>query len=69
MSSVALLPTLALHQLTEVCISQYRRKVLDRLQDGEIMGAEIFNAAFLSFTLVLVGLGVGYLLLKLTPDS
>lgn len=30
---------------------------------------EIFNAAFLSFALVLVGLGVGYLLLKLTPES
>ncbi|MBL1173820.1 PetM family cytochrome b6-f complex subunit 7 [Pantanalinema rosaneae CENA516] len=26
---------------------------------------EIMNAAFLSFTLILVGLGVGFLLLKL----
>jgi hypothetical protein len=33
------------------------------------MGAEIFNAAFLCFALVLVGLAVGYLLLKLTPES
>ncbi len=30
---------------------------------------EIFDAAILSFMLVLVGLGIGYLLLKLTPDS
>lgn len=28
------------------------------------MGAEIFNAAFLSFVLVLIGLGAGFLLLK-----
>jgi cytochrome b6-f complex subunit 7 len=33
------------------------------------MNAEIFNAAVLSFTLVMVGLGVGYLLLKLTPEE
>ncbi|MBE9126292.1 MULTISPECIES: PetM family cytochrome b6-f complex subunit 7 [unclassified Coleofasciculus] len=29
------------------------------------MSAEIFNAAVLSFTLVLVGLGLGFLLLKI----
>ncbi|NEP52629.1 MAG: cytochrome B6 [Moorea sp. SIO3C2] len=29
------------------------------------MGTEIFNAAFLSFTLILVGLGLGFLLLKI----
>lgn len=33
------------------------------------MSSEIFNAAVISFTLVLVGLGLGYLLLKLTPDE
>ncbi len=33
------------------------------------MSGEIFNAAILSFTLVFVGLGLGYLLLKLTPDD
>ncbi|NCJ05859.1 cytochrome B6 [Synechococcales cyanobacterium C] len=33
------------------------------------MGGEIFNAAVLSFTLVLVGLGAGYLLLRLAPDD
>jgi hypothetical protein len=33
------------------------------------MSGEIFNAAVLSFTLVFVGLGMGYLLLKLTPDD
>ncbi|NJM65367.1 MAG: cytochrome B6 [Acaryochloris sp. RU_4_1] len=32
------------------------------------MGGEIFAAAFLSFTLILVGVGLGYLLLKLAPD-
>jgi cytochrome b6-f complex subunit 7 len=31
--------------------------------------SEIFNAAILSFTLVLVGLGLGYLLLKVTPED
>jgi hypothetical protein len=36
---------------------------------GEIMGGEIFNAAILPFVLVLVGLGLGYLLLKLTPEE
>ncbi|MGP1384549.1 MAG: cytochrome b6-f complex subunit PetM [Thainema sp.] len=29
------------------------------------MGGEIFNAAILSFTLILVGLGVGFLMLRL----
>ncbi len=29
------------------------------------MGAEIFNAAVLSFTLILVGMGLGFLLLKI----
>lgn len=29
------------------------------------MGGEIFNAAFLSFSLILVGLGLGFLMLKL----
>ncbi|HEY9666748.1 MAG TPA: PetM family cytochrome b6-f complex subunit 7 [Coleofasciculaceae cyanobacterium] len=29
------------------------------------MNSEIFNAAILSFTLVLVGLGLGFLLLKI----
>lgn len=29
------------------------------------MSGEIFNAAVLSFTLVLVGLGLGFLLLKI----
>ena len=29
------------------------------------MGAEMFNAALLSFTLILVGLGLGFLLLKI----
>jgi cytochrome b6-f complex subunit 7 len=29
------------------------------------MNGEIFNAAILSFTLVLVGLGLGFLLLKI----
>lgn len=33
------------------------------------MAEEIFNTAVISFTLVLVGLGVGYLLLRLTPDD
>jgi len=28
------------------------------------MSAEIFNAAVLSFTLILVGMGLGFLLLK-----
>ncbi|MBW4554265.1 MAG: PetM family cytochrome b6-f complex subunit 7 [Aphanocapsa sp. GSE-SYN-MK-11-07L] len=31
--------------------------------------SEIFNAAILSFTLVLVGLSLGYLMLKLTPED
>lgn len=29
------------------------------------MGSEFFNAAILSFTLILVGLGLGFLLLKI----
>jgi cytochrome b6-f complex subunit 7 len=29
------------------------------------MGGEIFNAAFLAFTLILVGLGLGFLMLRL----
>jgi cytochrome b6-f complex subunit 7 len=29
------------------------------------MGGEIFNAAILSFTLVLVGLGLGFLMLRI----
>ncbi|MEQ8757480.1 cytochrome b6-f complex subunit PetM [Coleofasciculus sp. G1-WW12-02] len=29
------------------------------------MSAEIFNAAVLSFTLILVGMGLGFLLLKI----
>jgi cytochrome b6-f complex subunit 7 len=29
------------------------------------MNSEIFNAAILSFTLILVGLGLGFLLLKI----
>jgi cytochrome b6-f complex subunit 7 len=29
------------------------------------MNGEIFNAAVLSFTLILVGLGIGFLLLKI----
>lgn len=29
------------------------------------MSSEIFNAAFLSFTLILVGLSLGFMLLKL----
>ena len=29
------------------------------------MGGEILNAAFLSFTLILVGLGMGFVLLKI----
>jgi len=29
------------------------------------MGGEMFNAAVLSFTLILVGLGLGFLMLKL----
>lgn len=33
------------------------------------MSGEILNAVVLSFTLVLVGLGLGYLLLKLTPED
>jgi cytochrome b6-f complex subunit 7 len=33
------------------------------------MTGEIFNTAILAFTLVLVGLGVGYLLLRLTPED
>ena len=33
------------------------------------MSGELFNAAVLSFTLILVGLGLGYLLLKLTPED
>jgi cytochrome b6-f complex subunit 7 len=33
------------------------------------MGGEIFNVAVILFVLVLVGLGLGYLLLKLTPEE
>ncbi|AHB87861.1 MULTISPECIES: cytochrome b6-f complex subunit PetM [Thermosynechococcus] len=33
------------------------------------MAEEIFNTAVITFTLVLVGLGAGYLLLRLTPDD
>jgi hypothetical protein len=33
------------------------------------MGGEIFNAAVIPCVLVLVGLGLGYLLLKLTPEE
>ncbi len=33
------------------------------------MGGEIFNAAIICFGMVLVGLGLGYLLLKLTPEE
>ncbi|MFM7427072.1 MAG: PetM family cytochrome b6-f complex subunit 7 [Elainella sp.] len=29
------------------------------------MGGEIFNAAFLSFSLILIGLGLGFLMLRL----
>lgn len=29
------------------------------------MSGEIFNAAFLAFTLILVGLGMGFVLLKI----
>ncbi len=38
---------------------------------GELasMSGEILNAAVLAFTLVLVGLGLGYLMLKLTPEE
>jgi cytochrome b6-f complex subunit 7 len=32
---------------------------------GETMNPEIFNAAVLCFTLILVGLGLGFLLLKI----
>jgi cytochrome b6-f complex subunit 7 len=40
---------------------------LMRSPNGDIthMNPEIFNAAFLSFTLILVGIGGGFLLLKL----
>lgn len=33
------------------------------------MTGEIFSTAIIAFTLVLVGLGVGYLLLRLTPED
>ena len=33
------------------------------------MGAEIFNAAFLSSTLILVGLGLGFLLIKIQGED
>ncbi|MEQ8971929.1 MAG: PetM family cytochrome b6-f complex subunit 7 [Coleofasciculus sp. C1-SOL-03] len=33
------------------------------------MGAEIFNAAVLSFTLILVGMGLGFLLLKIQGEG
>jgi hypothetical protein len=33
------------------------------------MGGEIFNVAVTIFVLMLVGLGLGYLLLKLAPDE
>ncbi len=33
------------------------------------MVGEIFNTAVIAFTLVLVGLGVGYLMLRLSPDE
>ncbi|WP_298615629.1 cytochrome b6-f complex subunit PetM [uncultured Thermosynechococcus sp.] len=33
------------------------------------MAEEIFNTAVITFTLVLVGLGTGYLLLRLTPED
>ncbi len=29
------------------------------------MGGEIFNTAFLSFSLILVGLGIGFLMIRL----
>ncbi|MGR3276626.1 PetM family cytochrome b6-f complex subunit 7 [Acaryochloris sp. 'Moss Beach'] len=32
------------------------------------MGGEIFTTAFLCFSLILVGIGLGYLLLKVAPD-
>jgi hypothetical protein len=33
------------------------------------MGGEIFNAAIVISTLVLVGLALGYLLLRVAPDD
>lgn len=33
------------------------------------MGGEMFTAAILSFTLILVGIGMGYLLLKIQGDK
>lgn len=37
----------------------------DRKGDAKVMSGEIFNAAILAFTLIPVGLGLGFLLLKL----
>lgn len=33
------------------------------------MGGEMFTAAILSFSLILVGIGMGYLLLKIQGDE
>jgi cytochrome b6-f complex subunit 7 len=33
------------------------------------MGGEIFNAAILSFVLVLVGVGLGFLMLRITEGE
>jgi hypothetical protein len=46
-----------------------RQRQFKSVLSGVIMGGEIFNAAVLPFVLVLVGLGLGYLLLKLTPEE
>lgn len=36
---------------------------------GDAMGGEIFNVAVIINVLMMVGLGLGYLLLKLAPDE
>jgi cytochrome b6-f complex subunit 7 len=33
--------------------------------EGEVMGGEIFNTAILLFTLTLVGMGVGFVMLRI----
>ncbi len=70
MAEVALEATGAIDSVDSGTLQPVQKlKCLFHTQDLEPMGGEIFNAAILSFTLVLVGLGAGYLLLRLAPDD
>jgi hypothetical protein len=41
---------------------------MNSVLNGNLQMGEIFNTAILAFTLVLVGLGAGYLLLRVSDE-